>query len=372
MYCWEHAEWPYFKFDPTLYRDRCVRYAEKVNFLAGAVHGLSDLPKLELLSYQMALEGSASSRIEGVRVKVEDIKHSITNNLRPDLGYRNVGDQIATNLAAIVTDNYRHFNEALSEEKLFEWHRQLIAHRTDLGQIGSYRNSADEMRIVSGPYGREIVHYVAPPSARLRTEMSVYTDWFNRSRIQYNGSATAPLRAGIAHLYFEQIHPFEDGNGRIGRVIAEKVLAQNLGYPLPFSISYIIAENTKAYYRAFQAVNRQLIIDEWLDYFFDVCLEAVDYGLKVYKFTLHKVRYYKTYGDHLTPPQAKAIHRMWVEGPKGFRGGMTTTKYRRITGVSPATATRDLARLTKLGALERRGGGRSTHYVLPRAGRDTL
>ncbi|MEM9261056.1 MAG: DUF4172 domain-containing protein, partial [Bacteroidota bacterium] len=144
-----------------------------------------------------------------------------------------------------------------------------------------------------------------------------------------------------------------------------KALAQNLTYPLPFSISHIISANTSEYYTALQSANTTLTIDSWIHYFVQVCLEAVEHGLAVYKFTLRKVRYFQLFDKKLNPAQTKAIHRMWAAGPSGFQGGMTAKKYCRINRVSPATATRDLAYLTKMGALERHGGGRSTHYLLP-------
>ncbi|MEM9260184.1 MAG: DUF4172 domain-containing protein, partial [Bacteroidota bacterium] len=237
IYSWELSEWPNFVLDRDSFRDACTRYVERVNFLAGAVHGLADTPRLELISYQMALEGSASSRIEGLDIKVSDIKKSVANNLRPDLGFRSVYDKRASNLANIVTDNHLDFPSPLTEAKLFDWHRQLVAHRSDLKQVGAYRNSTQNMQIVSGPIGRETVHYVAPPAKLVAQKMKRYLRWFNQSRTEMGASLDGPVRAGIAHLYFELIHPFEDGNGRIGRVIAEKALAQNLTYPLPFSIS---------------------------------------------------------------------------------------------------------------------------------------
>lgn len=362
---WELENWPNYTYDRSKLEDRLERYTEKVSFLGGAIHGLAKLPKLEVQIYQMAVEGSASSKIEGLNIKVEDIKASIANNLRPDLGYRRVHDQRATNLASIVAENHLRFSEPLTHQTLFDWHTRLVAHRKDLKVGGGYRTGKEKMQIVSGSLGKETVHFEAPPSGQVPQEMDRYLDWFNGSLNQYSTLSSSVIRSGLAHLYFESIHPFEDGNGRIGRVVAERALAQGLGYALPFSLSYSIFDTSKLYYLALQNASRKLDATEWLEYYTDTCLKAIERGKEVLAFTVQKVQYMEQYGDSFSQEEEKAIVRMFAAGPEGFEGGMTAKKYRHLTGVSPATATRDLTKLSQAGALIRRGAGRSVHYVLP-------
>lgn len=222
------------------------------------------------------------------------------------------------------------------------------------------------MQIVSGAYGQQKIHFEAPPSSVVPQEMKQWLAWFNTtSRVAYGHLFQSPLRAGIAHLWFESIHPFEDGNGRLGRIIAEKSLAQDLGLPLPFSLSYAIIQKQSAYYEALQTGSYRLDLTKWLSYFLDVCLLGLDLGRKTIDLTLSKARFYDRYEAELSPKELKAIGKMFAAGPKGFAGGMTTKKYANINKVSYATASRDLSQLASIGALVRQGAGRSTHYVLP-------
>ena len=365
MYSWQLKGWPHFTFDRSLLNARLITYAERLNFLLGTLHGLDISDRLAITSHQLSIEGKYSSRIEGVELRLEELQKSVLNNLRPDLGFRNVSDRRASNLAVIISQNHQRFTTALTEKTLFNWHGLLLEHRSDLNIVGAYRRSSQPMQIVSGSFGNEVVHYEAPPSGQVANMMETFIDWFNRTEVEYAGTGPSVLRAGIAHLYFEMIHPFEDGNGRIGRVIAEKALAQGIATPLPYSLSYAIAQATNSYYSALQKVNTGLDITTWLSYFLDTCLQAVDRAQEVYAFTRFKIDYLKKFGADLSPQQQKAVLRMFEAGPEGFRGGMTAKKYRHLTRVSAATASRDLADLARSGALLRRGAGRSTHYVLP-------
>jgi Fic family protein len=171
-------------------------------------------------------------------------------------------------------------------------------------------------------------------------------------------------RAGLAHLYFESIHPFEDGNGRVGRALAEKVLAQGAGQPSLTALSLVIQRRRHEYYAELARANRGLEVDPWLDWFADVVLAAQAHTLALIDFLLAKTRLLDRLQGELNARQEKVLLRLYREGPDGFTGGLTAGKYRALTGASPATVSRDLAQLVELGALRRTGELKATRYWL--------
>ena len=192
-----------------------------------------------------------------------------------------------------------------------------------------------------------------------------FIKWFNDTTSNgKNPIKYAPIRSAIAHIYFESIHPFEDGNGRIGRAIADKALSQSTGYPLLLSLSATIEANKKEYYNALENGQKRNEITSWLSYFLQVIVDSQKTTEELIDFTLKKAQFFDLYSDKLNKRQLKAIHRMFKEGIKGFEGGMTAKKYMRITQTSKATATRDLKKIEQIGAFIIRGSGRSTHYFL--------
>lgn len=365
-YNWQQQGWPEFTFDISAFEGKFHRYAEEAAFLTGRMTSLGDGLRYDLIAENLATEALYNSQIEGVRFSVEELKSSILNNLYPEIKKRHVSDYRTENLGRLMADNRQSYDQDLTEPMLFNWHDLLLAHRSDIGNRGAWRTGEDPMQIVSGAYGRQKVHFEAPPSSTVPAEMDQFLNWFNGSgKESYARLYQSPLRAGIAHLWFESIHPFEDGNGRVGRIIAEKALAQDLGFPPPFSLSYAIIQKQSAYYEALQTGSYRLDITKWLNYFVDTCLLGLELGRKTIDLTLQKARFYDRFEHCINEKELKAIEKMFAAGPKGFEGGMTPKKYVGINKVSRATATRDLARLVEIGALERRGAGRSTHYALP-------
>lgn len=221
------------------------------------------------------------------------------------------------------------------------------------------------MQIVSGHLGRWRVHYEAPPAKNVPKEMQQFIGWFNDTapgktqEIKY-----AAVRSAITHLYFESIHPFEDGNGRIGRVLAEKALSQSLGYPIMISLSQAIDVDKKAYYAALNKASTSNEITAWLHYFVNLVLAAQIDVEKQINFILQKSAYFDKYQDQFNDRQLKVVKRMIEEGVIGFEGGMSAKKYMTITGTSKATATRDLQELLAMGAVKQMGEGRSVRYEL--------
>ena len=220
------------------------------------------------------------------------------------------------------------------------------------------------MQVVSGaPYAPK-VHFEAPPSARVPEEMTQFLVWFNRTAPDGADPLPALTRAGIAHLYFVSIHPFEDGNGRIGRAISEKALAQCLGQPTLTALAATILIRRTAYYDALEAANKDTEATSWLSWFASIAIEAQHRTAARVEFLLDKTRLLDRLRGRLNERQEKALLRMLREGPEGFQGGLSAGNYIRITGTSSATATRDLADMVAKGALSRVGERRHVRYHL--------
>lgn len=220
------------------------------------------------------------------------------------------------------------------------------------------------MQVVSGAMNAPKVHFEAPPSSRVAQEMARFIEWFNRTAPGGGGPLPGLTRAGIAHLYFESIHPFEDGNGRIGRAIAAKALAQCLGQPTLTALAATILSRRKAYYAALEAANKHNELTAWLAWFAGITIEAQRRTTAGVEFLLDKTKLLDRLRGRLNARQEKALLRILREGPEGFKGGMSAGNYVSITGASAATATRDLADLVGKSALVRTGELRYTRYEI--------
>jgi len=236
--------------------------------------------------------------------------------------------------------------------------------RRDLQDMGRYRTHTDPMQIVSGSLHNPEVHFEAPPSQNVPNEMKAFINWFNGQEEEEEVKLPILLRSGIAHIWFESIHPFEDGNGRIGRAISEKAFSQGLGRPTLIALAQAIERSRKAYYAALQIVNRGLDIQDWLEYFCQTVLEAQDYTQNMIDFLIEKSKFYDRFDSKLNERQGKVIVRMFDEGIEGFKGGLSAENYISISGAARATATRDLQELVKIGALTKRGERKYTRYYL--------
>ena len=213
--------------------------------------------------------------------------------------------------------------------------------------------------------GKEKIHYQAPPSSKVAKEMKKFIQWFNDSGPGGKSAIKkAPVRSAIAHLYFETIHPFEDGNGRIGRAIAEKALSQTIGRPVILSLSRTIEAKKNIYYASLEKAQRLNEITPWMEYFVKTALDAQREAETQIEFTLKKTKFFDRFKDQFNERQLTVIKRMLEEGTKGFQGGMNATKYIGLTKTSKATATRDMQQLLEIGAfvLAGKAGGRSTSY----------
>ena len=287
-----------------------------------------------------------------------------TISVRKHLGLQTDGRRVKPQeigVSQMMVDLYRSYNKPLSEEGLFSWHKMIMNGRPDLEVTGGYRIHADPMQIVSVRLDTPKVFYEAPPSFRVSDKMKRYIAWFNQAAEE--GMPTV-IHAGIAHLYFELIHPFEDGNGRIGRGIAEKALAIGARQSLITSLSGTIERDKKTYYHALERANRGLDITDWLVYFSELILEAQLYVQKTISFIIDKARFFERYKGRLNERREKVAFQMFRERIDGFQGGLSAENYIRITKTSRATATRDLSEMVDMGALKKDGKLRHTRYYL--------
>jgi len=219
------------------------------------------------------------------------------------------------------------------------------------------------MLVVSGTIGNEQVHYGAPPSKEVPGEMKRFIQWLNRiAPGKENGIEAPPARAAIAHLYFESIHPFEDGNGRIGRALFEKALSQGIGRPVLLSLSLAIEADRAGYYAALKQARRSADVSDWVFWFVQTLLSAQEQTEREVESTLKKTKLFDRVRGQLNDRQEKVLRRMFAEGADGFRGGMSAKKHMAIAKTTKPTATRDLQVLVAKKIFVPVGAGRGTRY----------
>lgn len=356
---WELPEWPKFHYDFVQ-----LAYREK-QFLLRAGSSIACLKNISKEDYQRFLveiltaEGLESSKIEGELLDRESLQSSIKRQFGLDATLRKGADR-EMKMAKLLNHVYETFDKPLTHEMLWQWHSILFDKSSSITDIGKYRTHMEPMQIVSNKYGSPLVFFEAPPSHRVFEEMTAFMSWFNCS----NKSGSVLERAAVAHLYFESIHPFEDGNGRIGRILVEKILSQEFEKPVLLSISDILQKRKKEYYLELGKCNQTLHIQEWVDFFSNVILEAQKESVQLLYFLIEKSKIMTALYGQINSRQEKALLRMFEEGPKGFVGGLSAENYIVITKASRASATRDLTDLVQKGALLKTGELRHTRYWL--------
>lgn len=361
---WQSPDWPHFTWDLSRISGVEEQFLLGAGISIGTVKHLRENEHNQLIVELMSTEAVTTSAIEGEVLNRASVQSSLLRQLgleSPDQRRVMPAEQ---GIAEMMVDLYRSSSEELSGDMLFAWHRMVTTGRRDLGDIGRYRTSGKPMQIVSGPIGAAKVHFEAPPSKQVPAEMKRFIAWFNRTAPGGPEPLPAITRAGIAHLYFESIHPFEDGNGRIGRAVAEKAIAQNLGHSVVLALATTILAHQKSYYDALERANPNNEVTDWLVWFADIALEAQRRSLAVVEFIIRKAKLLDRLRGQINDRQQKALLRMFREGPEGFKGGLSAGNYSTITGASPATTTRDLADLVEKGALIRTGERRHARYAL--------
>ncbi|MEO6080139.1 MAG: Fic family protein [Steroidobacteraceae bacterium] len=361
---WQSPDWPEFRLRPELLEKREAVFLRQSGIVVGTMRHFADQERLPLVVELISTEALKTAEIEG---EILD-RDSVQSSLRRQFGLQTDARRVRPaeqGISLMLSDLYRHSSDPADHETLYRWHTWLVQGRTDLKAVGAYRAHVEPMQIISGALHAPKIHFEAPPSAAVPREMDAFLAWFNRTAPWGEQALPTLARAGLAHLYFECIHPFEDGNGRIGRALSEKALAQGAGQPTLTALSLTIHRRRKAYYDQLEAANKSVDVDQWLDWFADIVLEAQAHTLRSIEFILAKTKLFDRLRGQLNERQEKALARMLAEGPDGFRGGLSAGKYRGLTGAPAATATRDLVQLVELGALRKTGQLKSTRYWLP-------
>ena len=304
-----------------------------------------------------------SSEIEGERLEAEQVRSSIARRLGMDVGALKPADRHVEGVVEMMLDATRHYDQPLTTERLFSWHAALFptgrSGMTRIG-VGSWRDDGTgPMQVVSGPFGKERVHFAAPAATRLEGEMTAFLEWFNRPP-----EIDEVLKAGLSHLWLLTIHPFDDGNGRIARVIADMALARSEKSPQRFySMSTHIRQERQAYYDILEQTQKGTMdITPWMEWFLGCLGRAIDGSETIVGAVLFKARFWETIrGVPLNERQTLVLNRLL----DGFEGKLTTSKYATLTKSSQDTALRDILPLVERGILVRSPqGGRSTSYAL--------
>jgi Fic family protein len=309
-----------------------------------------------------------SSAIEGVVLDPENVRSSLARRLGLDGGgLKDHEDRNIDGVVEMMLDATQKFKEPLAKERLFDWHAHLfpgVRTTSDMCQVGAWRDdSRGPMQVVSGPIGRHKGHYVAPAAVRLANEMRKFLEWFDG-----NQEEDPLLKAAIAPLWFVTIHPFEDGNGRLGRAIAEMCLARSDGSSQRFySMSSEILEERKGYYEVLEKTQAgSLDITEWLTWFLGCLDRAIEQSSRITNSALEKESFWQNLKKRKLSPndrQRKVLNRLF----SGFEGKLTRDKWMKMTKVSSRTALRDIEELIAMGVIEQEeAGGRSTSYRLSR------
>ena len=360
---WEQADWPHFTFDSAVLEPLEHQFLRQSGEFMGVFRHVGPDDRNALRIELISDEAVKTSAIEGEILNRDSVQSSLRHQfgLGPERGNIPPAER---GIATMMADLYDHFADPLTDNTMFAWHSMLLSGDRSIKTIGGYRAHDDPMQVVSGPIGRRKVHFEAPPSTVVPSQMQRFITWFDDTAPRGSAPLPALTRAGLAHLYFVCIHPFEDGNGRIGRAVAEKSLAQHLGHPTLIALAYTIERKRKDYYAALERNNKEMEVTAWLSYFARTVLDAQTTTIERVDFYVAKAKFYERTRGQLNGRQARVIARMFEEGIDGFKGGLSAENYITITGTSRATATRDLQDLVEKGALSRTGELRHTRYRL--------
>lgn len=369
QYIWQQTSWPEFQWDHAT----LLEPLGNCRFQQGAL--LTQMKELGLDLRQQARaeiltqEAMKTSEIEGEKLDPDAVRSSVARRLGlPTAGFPSTRDRQADGIVDILLDATMNYRQNLTEERLFGWHAALFPtsysglHKI---RVASWRDDRNgPMRVVSGPIGREKIHYEAPPAARLSSEMHRFIHWWEISHTKMDGL----LRAAVGHLQFVVIHPFEDGNGRIARTLTEMALAQDENLSTRYySLSSQIMAERKAYYQILEQTNKaDGDITSWIKWFLECMSRAILDSGKLLSNVRLKARFWQQYAQAgLKERQNKIINRLLEAGPGGFEGGLTNRKYAAMGHVSKATAQRELADLRQKDILRLNPSrGRSTSYDL--------
>jgi len=363
MYIHELREWPRVLWDTERLTEPLASIRHRQGRLIGRMESLGFSLRQEAVLRTLTADVLKTSEIEGEKLEAEQVRSSIARRLGMDIGALKPTDRNIEGVVEMMLDAVGKHAEPLTVERLYSWHAALFpTGRSGMRKIktGAWRDdSAGPIQVVSGPVGKERVHFVAPAASRLEGEMTTFIEWFNRP-----ADIDGVLKAALSHLWFVTIHPFDDGNGRIARAIADMALSRSENNSQRFySMSTQIQQEREAYYNILARTQQgELEVTPWMDWFLGCLGRAIDGAETILGAVLVKARFWAGIrGRPLNERQTLVINRLL----DGFEGKLTTSKYAKLTKSSQDTALRDIMLLVERGILVRGPqGGRSTSYEL--------
>ncbi len=363
-YIHELPDWPKFRWNDKRLADQLAAVRHRQGRLIGRMEALGLRLQKEATLQSLTEEVVKSSEIEGEILDKDQVRSSLARRLGVDIGGLIPADRHVEGIVEMMLDATENYGKPLTGERLFGWHAALFpTGRSGMHKItvGNWRTpEAGPMQVVSGPEGRQRVHFEAPAAARLDAEMKTFLEWFNANAQNFD----PVLKAAIAHLWFVTIHPFEDGNGRIARAIADQQLARSEKSAQRFySMSAQIQQERKAYYDILETTQKgDLEITPWLEWFLGCLDRAFDGAETILASVLRKAKFWERHaGEKFNERQKTMLNRLL----DGFEGNLTSSKWATITKSSQDTASRDIDDLLARNILVKdAGGGRSTSYSL--------
>jgi Fic family protein len=362
-YIWQAGDWPKWRYDLAALAGPLAEVSRAQGLLIGRLADVGMVVRDQASLAALAEDVIKTSEIEGERLNVESVRSSIARRLGIDIGALAPADRHVEGVVEMVLDATANCEAPLTRERLFGWHAALLPtgySGLDGINAGDWRDDASgPMQVVSGPVGRRRVHFEGPPADRLKAETGHFLEWLN------NASNEPPLiKAGLGHLWFVTLHPFDDGNGRIARAIGDLLLARADGSPQRFySLSAQIQRERKAYYDILERTQKSALdVTEWLTWFLATLHRAVDQAQHMLDAVLIKIRFWQRFaGIPMNVRQVKLLNRLL----NGFEGKLTTSRWAVMGKCSPDTALRDINELLSYGVLRKApAGGRSTSYDL--------
>ncbi len=362
QYIWQNPEYPHFTYNKTVIFKLVSEVKLRQGYLLGKMAGAGFENNNSALLNVMTEDVIKSSEIEGLKLNEEQVRSSIAKKLGLHIGGDIFVERNVEGIVDMMFDATQNYAKELSEERLLGWQAAMFPGGfSGLYKVitGSYRDDKNgPMQVVSGALGHEKIHYEAPPAASLKKEMDALINYINNEN-----DTDLIIKAGIVHLWFVIIHPFEDGNGRIARALTDMLLARSENSSNRYySMSSQIKKVRKSYYAALQLTqNNSLDITEWLKWFLENLLCAIKNSEQLLQNIFQKAEFWQMHkGILLNERQQKILNKLL----DNFEGNLTTSKWAKICSCSQDTAMRDIADLIQKGVLEKIGEGRATHYLI--------
>ncbi len=355
-YIHELERWPHFLWDQDKLSELLIELRHLPGRLIGGMESIGFHAREETVLQVLTQDVIKSSEIEGEILDPVLVRSSVARHLGMDIAGLDKTDRDVEGVVAMMLDATQNFDQPLTEERLFSWHRSLFPSQTKI-RVGAWRTGL--VQVVSGRMDKETIHYVAPAAERVEHEMQLFLDWFN-----HETKMDLVLKAAVAHLWFLTIHPFDDGNGRIGRAIGDLLLARSENSRRRFySLSAQIQKERRGYYAILEQTQKGILdITLWIEWFFNCLRRAIEEALLILEAIRSKARFWEAVADlSMNERQRKIINRLL----DGFEGKLTSSKWAKIAKCSQDTAYRDILDLMEKGILGKNSdGGKNTSYFL--------